>query len=36
VPSLRESKYWPPVGRIDHKHGDRNIMCACPPIESYQ
>jgi glycine dehydrogenase len=36
VPSLRESKYWPPVGRIDHKYGDRNIMCACPPIESYQ
>ncbi|RZV45584.1 MAG: glycine dehydrogenase (aminomethyl-transferring), partial [Acidimicrobiia bacterium] len=36
VPYLRESKYWPPVGRIDHKYGDRNIMCACPPIESYQ
>jgi glycine dehydrogenase len=36
VSSLRESKYWPPVGRIDHKYGDRNIMCACVPMESYQ
>ncbi len=36
VASLRESKYWPPVGRIDHQYGDRNIMCECPPIESYQ
>ena len=36
VASLRENKYWPPVGRIDHKYGDRNIMCACPPLESYQ
>jgi glycine dehydrogenase len=36
VPALRESKYWPPVGRIDHKYGDMHIMCACPPVESYQ
>jgi glycine dehydrogenase len=36
VAGLREGKYWPPVGRIDHKYGDRNIMCACPPIEDYQ
>jgi glycine dehydrogenase len=36
VASLREGKYWPPVGRIDHKYGDRNVMCACPPIEAYQ
>jgi glycine dehydrogenase len=28
-------KYWPPVGRIDHAAGDRNLVCACPPIESY-
>jgi glycine dehydrogenase len=26
-------KYWPPVGRIDHVHGDRNLMCSCPPVE---
>jgi glycine dehydrogenase len=36
VPALREYKYWPPVGRIDHKYGDMNIMCACPPVESYR
>ena len=36
VDSLREGKYWPPVGRIDQVHGDRNLICACPPIETYQ
>ena len=29
-------KYWPPVGRIDNSHGDRNLVCSCPPIEDYQ
>lgn len=29
------SKYWPSVTRIDDAWGDRNIMCTCPPIESY-
>ena len=33
--SLRANKYWPPVGRVDDVYGDRNIMCTCPPIESY-
>jgi glycine dehydrogenase len=33
--SLRTTKYWPPVGRIDHAHGDRNLVCACPPIEEH-
>jgi glycine dehydrogenase len=28
-------KYWPPVGRIDHVAGDRNLVCACPPIDDY-
>jgi glycine dehydrogenase len=28
-------KYWPPVNRIDHAAGDRNLVCACPPIEAY-
>jgi glycine dehydrogenase len=27
------AKYWPPVGRIDNVHGDRNLFCACLPIE---
>ena len=25
-------KYWPPVGRIDNAHGDRNLVCSCPQI----
>ena len=35
LPSLRADKYWPPVRRIDNAAGDRNLMCACPPIEEY-
>ena len=33
--SLRANKYWPPVGRVDDVYGDRNIMCTCPPLDSY-
>jgi glycine dehydrogenase len=29
-------KYWPPVSRIDGAFGDRNLMCACPPISAYE
>jgi glycine dehydrogenase len=32
---LREHKFWPPVGRIDNVFGDRNPICACPPVEAY-
>ena len=32
---LKVSKFWPAVGRIDNTYGDRNLMCVCPPIESY-
>lgn len=32
----RRGKYWPPVGRIDGAYGDRNLMCSCPPIESFE
>jgi glycine dehydrogenase len=35
VPSLRGTKYWAPVGRIDGGYGDRNLMCACPPVEAH-
>ena len=31
----RENKYWPPVSRIDEVQGDRTLICACPPIDSY-
>jgi len=32
---LREHKFWPAVGRIDNPYGDRNLVCACPPMDSY-
>ncbi len=32
---VKESKFWPSVARIDNAHGDRNLICACPPIEAY-
>ena len=35
LPSLRAAKYWSPVRRIDGAKGDRNLVCACPPLESY-
>ncbi|MBC7290838.1 MAG: hypothetical protein H5T83_05820, partial [Actinotalea sp.] len=35
VAGLRAAKYWPPVRRIDQAAGDRNLVCACPPIEEY-
>ena len=28
-------KYWPPVGRIENAHGDRNLVCSCPPPEAF-
>jgi glycine dehydrogenase len=28
-------KYWPPVARVDNVFGDRNLVCACPPMENY-
>ncbi|WP_246130963.1 aminomethyl-transferring glycine dehydrogenase [Cellulomonas aerilata] len=34
--SLRADKYWPPVRRIDGAHGDRNLVCSCPPVEAYE
>ena len=35
VASLRADKYWPPVGRVDGPGGDRNLVCACPPLDAY-
>jgi glycine dehydrogenase len=31
-----KAKYWPPVRRIDGAHGDRNLVCSCPPLTAYQ
>ena len=33
--SLRRSKYWVPVGRVDNVHGDRNLVCSCAPVSDY-
>ncbi len=33
--AFRVDKYWPPVNRIDHVWGDRNLICTCPPLEEY-
>jgi glycine dehydrogenase len=36
LPYLREGyKFWPSIGRVNNAHGDRNLICVCPPIESY-
>ena len=35
VPALIAGKYWPPVRRIDQAYGDRNLVCACPPVEAF-
>jgi glycine dehydrogenase len=31
----RSDKYWSPVGRVDNVHGDRNLVCSCPPVADY-
>ena len=30
------NKYWPPIGRVDNVHGDKNLMCSCPSMSDYQ
>jgi len=35
LPELRFDKYWPPVGRVDNAHGDKNLVCSCPDIDEY-
>jgi glycine dehydrogenase len=32
LPWVKANKYWPPVGRVDHVYGDRNVFCVCPPV----
>ena len=36
LPYLEEYKFWPPVGRINNPYGDRNLVCTCPDIKSYE
>ncbi|HLS98831.1 MAG TPA: aminomethyl-transferring glycine dehydrogenase [Porticoccaceae bacterium] len=35
APWLREHKVWPGVNRVDNVHGDRNLVCSCPPLSAY-
>jgi glycine dehydrogenase len=35
APFVRANKFWPAVSRIDNPYGDRNLICACPPMETY-
>jgi len=36
LPSLKLQKYWPPVARVDNVYGDKNVMCACIPVDAYK
>ena len=33
---LKANKFWPPVARVDNVHGDRNLICSCPSLDSYR
>ncbi len=35
VPWMRDQKFWPPVARIDGVYGDKNLVCTCPPVETW-
>ena len=35
APWTKVHKFWPPIARVNDVHGDRNLICACPPIEAY-
>jgi glycine dehydrogenase len=35
MPVEMQDKYFPPIGRVNDAHGDRNLVCTCPPIEEY-
>ncbi|MEX0936125.1 MAG: aminomethyl-transferring glycine dehydrogenase [Gemmatimonadota bacterium] len=35
APWTRTHKFWPPVERVDNAYGDRNLICACPPVDAY-
>ncbi|MDH5834878.1 aminomethyl-transferring glycine dehydrogenase [Luteimonas kalidii] len=36
LPVLRRHKYWPPVARVDNVHGDKNVFCACIPVDAFR
>jgi glycine dehydrogenase len=36
APWTRVRKFWPPVGRVNNAHGDKNLVCSCPPVAAYE
>ncbi len=36
TPETRDNKFWPPTGRVDQVYGDKNLVCACPPVSDYE
>ncbi len=36
VPDLRQRKFWSAVARVDNAYGDRNLVCSCPPLSSFE
>jgi glycine dehydrogenase len=36
LPFVKENKFWSSVKRVDNAYGDRNLICSCPSIESYE
>ena len=36
INEVKSHKFWPPVARIDNTYGDRNLVCACPPLEEFE
>jgi glycine dehydrogenase len=35
LPYVTQNKFWPSVARVNNTYGDRNLICACEPVESY-
>lgn len=33
---VKENKFWPQIGRVNNAYGDKNLICSCPSIESYE
>ena len=33
---MRDRKFWSPVARVDNAYGDRNLVCSCPPLSSFE
>ena len=35
-PYTRANKFWPSIGRVNNTYGDRNLVCTCEPVSSYE